>query len=262
MIYSVHLLEFFIGLQFVGADSAEEAISLLYTLRAANRGVLFAYSVEVDENEATGASFSSSSETMDSPTASSVSFPVGQQHTGPGSELVLKDAAYKRIVDEMIHCIDVAADFEDGVFDKGNGNVSWRETAANIRADVDAVESSKGGKRTWVAVKMTALLPDAHALIALSSHITASKSQSRLKLLGHSRAEDTVPFPGAARIEDLNVLSLSVPAPILAGDGAARTPGMTPAQIRDLRELYADLRRICIKARERGVKIIVDAEYR
>jgi proline dehydrogenase len=38
---------------------------------------------------------------------------------------------HKRIVDEMIRCIDVAADFEDGIADK-----------------------FRGGRRTWVAVKI------------------------------------------------------------------------------------------------------------
>ncbi|KAH9487282.1 Proline dehydrogenase 1, mitochondrial [Psilocybe cubensis] len=234
--------------QFVGADSAEEAIPLLRTMRAANRGVLFAYSVEVDENEATGASISSSSaETVDLPTTSFASSSVGQQHAGPGSESIPKAPPYKRIVDEMIHCIDVAANFEDGVYDRSNGVHGWKET--------------NRGKRTWVAVKMTALLPDAHALIALSSHIVASKSRSKSKFLGSSLPEDAIPFPGAAKIEDLGVLSLASPAPISGDDDAARAPVISASQIRELRELYSNLRRICIKAQERGVKVIVDAEY-
>ena len=51
---------------------------------------------------------------------------------------------------------------------------------------------------------------------------------------------------------DLDVLYGRAPpaAPLADGDLAA------------LRELHADLVRICERARERGVKIIIDAEYR
>ncbi|PPQ68478.1 hypothetical protein CVT25_008404 [Psilocybe cyanescens] len=239
--------------QFVGADSAEDAVPLLYTLRAANQGVLFAYSVEVDENEATGASFSSSSsaERVDSPTPSSV-----PHHAGSVLQLDSNDAPHKRIVDEMLHCIDVAADFEAGVYDEGNGNGNGNR---NNDIEPSSTTTTKGGKRTWVAVKMTALLPDAHALIALSSHIVDSK-----KTLSSVHPEGAVPFPGAARMEDLDVLAPSQSSPlppVQVNFNPARTPGMTSAQIRDVRELYADLRRICVRARERGVKVIVDAEY-
>lgn len=89
----------------MGADTAVGAIPLLHSLRASNKGALFAYSVEVDESEAT-ASLS--------------------RHEAP---------PYKRIVNEMIHCIDVAADFEDTI-----------------------VGSSPSGRRTWVAVKMACQL--------------------------------------------------------------------------------------------------------
>ncbi|KAG6855380.1 hypothetical protein H0H87_003919 [Tephrocybe sp. NHM501043] len=94
--------------QFVGGDTAEKTLPLLYKLRAVNKGALFAYSVEVDENEAMSASTSKKSES----------------------------SPYKRIVDEMVHCIDVAADFEDGL----SGKVHT-------------------GRRTWVAVKMVRTLP-------------------------------------------------------------------------------------------------------
>ncbi|KAF8972552.1 FAD-linked oxidoreductase-like protein [Flammula alnicola] len=179
--------------QFVGADTAEGAIPLLRSLRAANQGVLFAYSVEVDENEA------------------------------------IADALpYKRIVDEMLHCIDIAADFEASLAGK-------------------TVADGPHGRRTWVAVKMTALLPDAHALIALSSHITASR-----KALPSSSREAMVPFPGSAIIEDLDI--------ILKSPSSDHSP-LTPSQILSIRELYADLVRICTRATEKGVKLILDAEY-
>ncbi|EEB98697.1 hypothetical protein MPER_01750, partial [Moniliophthora perniciosa FA553] len=39
--------------QYVGGDTALETVPLLHNLRLANKGALFAYSIEVDENEAT-----------------------------------------------------------------------------------------------------------------------------------------------------------------------------------------------------------------
>lgn len=77
---------------------------LLEQLRAENKGCLFAYSVEVDEEEA-----------------------AGQTH---GKTTV---PVHKRIVDEMIHSIDVAANFENQYI---------------------ADKSSPEGRRTWVAVKL------------------------------------------------------------------------------------------------------------
>ncbi|KAF8907642.1 FAD-linked oxidoreductase-like protein [Gymnopilus junonius] len=214
--------------QFVGADTAEESIPLLHSLRAANKGVLFAYSVEVDEKEATGASTSlSSTDTIpNSPPPSSVS---------PSA-----DGAYTRIVDEMVHCIDVAADFEDGL-SKNSG-------VADNSFTHETVPVNAKGRRTWVAVKMTALLPDANALRALSARIVASR-----KALPSPEA--LVPFPGSPRIEDLGIIS----SPLTTNPN--NLPPLTPEQIRDIRELYANLHRICKRASERGVKIIMDAEY-
>ncbi|KAF9556320.1 FAD-linked oxidoreductase [Agrocybe pediades] len=199
--------------QFVGADSAEEAIPLLKSLRAANRGVLFAYSVEVDEDEASGASGPRSSVASDSDPSSS------STHSFPS------DAVQKRIVEETIHCIDVAADFESQLARKGS----------------KAAVMTGSGRRTWVAVKMTALVPDAGALIALSSYII----ESRKSLKG--LPETTIPFPGSARTQDLDVLS----KPSL----------LSPFHVHCIQELYSDLHRICTRAREMGVKVIVDAEY-
>ena len=91
--------------QFVGAETAEEAIPLVAELRAENKGCLFAYSVEVDENEAAG------------------------KAAGKGKNV---QPVHKQSVQEMIHSIDVAADFEDKHLPVG---------------------SSKG-RRTWVAIKL------------------------------------------------------------------------------------------------------------
>jgi proline dehydrogenase len=125
---------------------------------------------------------------------------------------------YKRCVDEMIRSIDVAADFEDDVVGKESHN----------------------GRRTWVAIKMTALLPDAQSLIALSSHIMATRPQ-------HS---PSIPFPGCPRPSDLNVF-----------DGKTDSRFLDDKDISSLRELYSNLQRICLRAQQRGVKLIIDAEY-
>lgn len=73
-------------------------------LREENTGCLFAYSVEVDEAEAAGK--------------------VTQ---------IEKEPVHKRIVQEMIRCIEVAGDFEDN--------------------HLHAAASGKG-RRTWVAIKL------------------------------------------------------------------------------------------------------------
>ncbi|KAJ6509120.1 FAD-linked oxidoreductase [Mycena vulgaris] len=176
--------------QFVGGDSAAETLPLLRSLRSANTGTLFAYSVEVDEAEAMAASGS------------------GSAHKSP----------HKAIVEEMIHCIDVAADFEDGIGAK------------------------QTGRRTWVAVKITALLPDASALIRLSSHILTTRPPT---------SSPHVVFPGMPTSTDLDVLYTP----------KASKGSLSNADLQMLRELHTDLDTICARAQARGVRIIIDAEY-
>ncbi|KAJ3873721.1 FAD-linked oxidoreductase [Lentinula edodes] len=177
--------------QFVGGDTAQGTLPLLSSFRAANKGVLFSYSIEVDENEATASNTSSKKKTQ----------PV-----------------HKRCVDEMVRSIDVAADFEDSIVG----------------------QHARSGRRTWVAIKLTALLPDAQSLIALSSHILATQPQH----------EPSIPFPGCPRPTDLNVLNTTADSKFLS-----------EKDIASLRELYSDLRRISLRAQERGVKLLIDAEY-
>ena len=100
-------------MQFVGSETAEDALPLLERYRAENKGCLFAYSVEVDEDEAAGKSKDKVK---------------GQQ------------PVYKQIIQEMIHSIDVAANFEDTHLPAG----------------------STSGRKTWVAVKLVcAVFPQA-----------------------------------------------------------------------------------------------------
>ncbi len=88
----------------MGADTAEGAIPLLEQFRKENKGCLFAYSVEVDEAAAAG--------------------------KGKGGKEVLP--MHKQIIQEMVHSVDVAADFEDK----------------------HRIGRSLRGRRTWVAVKL------------------------------------------------------------------------------------------------------------
>ncbi|OCH94220.1 FAD-linked oxidoreductase [Obba rivulosa] len=176
---------------FVGGDTAEDAIPLLEQLRAENKGCLFAYSVEVDEAEAAGKANDA------------------KHH---------QQSPHKQIVAETLHCIDVAADFEDK--HRQSGGVA--------------------GRKTWVAIKLTAMVPRASALIHLSKYLTSTRPE----------LSEPVPFPGRPRSTDLDALSTRTLGDIL-----------TESDLSELRELYEDLGKICAHAQKRGVKIIVDAEH-
>ncbi|KAL4244149.1 Proline dehydrogenase [Abortiporus biennis] len=175
--------------QFVGGDTAHEAVPVMESLRAENKGCLLVYSVEVDEEEAAGNGKSE------------------------------KELVHKRVVEEMIRSIEVAADFEDA----HSGN------------------SSKG-RRTWVAVKLTAMLPDAQSLLDLSKHIVQTRPPP----------PSPIAFPGNPHATDLNVLY----SPLSYPDNP-----LSEQDIVDLKDLHEDLFRICTRAQERGVKVIIDAEH-
>ncbi|KAG5641506.1 hypothetical protein DXG03_005078 [Asterophora parasitica] len=181
-------------LQFVGGDTAQDSIPVLQRLRAANKGALLVYSVEVDEK---AASREHGASTPTSP--------------------------HKRIVDEMLLSIDVAADFEDTL-------------------------GTKQDRKTWVAIKLSALLPDAHALARLSAHLVATRPAPYSSL----QCPDAIPFPGCAHPADLTVLATT---------NAAPTNHLTPTDLAALHALYQSLRLICARAHTRGVRVTVDAEY-
>jgi len=187
--------------QFVGGDTAHQTVPLLQSLRASNKGALFGYSVE---GQASGKTLSLTS---------------SRDGTKP---------VHKRIVDEMVRCIDVAADFEDSLGAGGAGN-----------------------RMTWVATKMTALVPDAQALLNLSSYLVHQRmiQNNTRKEQGASSVE--IAFPGCPMSSDLDVLYTSDPV----------CNGLTTENIDVLKDLHADLVRICTRAQERGVKIIIDAEH-
>ncbi|KAH9075671.1 FAD-linked oxidoreductase [Lactarius deliciosus] len=175
--------------QFVGGSTALSCIPLIRQLRAENKGALFAYSVEADADDAASGAPS------------------------------LRKPVHKRIVQEMIRSINVAADFEDS------------------RASAD--ESS--GRRTWVAIKLSALLPNPDTLLHLSAHLS-SLHAIRLRAISWLSTVRTISRSSSRMISRL----------------------VRHLQRRiwpDLGELLVDLNRICSRARERNVRLIVDAEY-
>jgi proline dehydrogenase len=98
----------------------QDTLPLLNQLRAENKGVLFAYSVEVDESEATQQPATSSSSTH-------------SRQSGT------QQPAHKIIVDHLLRSIDVAADFEDRYLHEyahGHGDASPED------------------RKTWVAIKL------------------------------------------------------------------------------------------------------------
>ena len=83
---------------------------------------------------------------------------------------------------------------------------------------------------------MTALLPNAHALINLSEYIT----NARLRL----RKDTRIPFPGCPRLRDLDVVL-----------SPCTGVGLEPEDVRELKELHDNLVWICTRAEERGVRV-------
>lgn len=63
---------------------------------------------------------------------------------------------------------------------------------------------------------------------------------------------EPVAFPGKPRPSDLDVLYSK----------STRNSPLTQEEAEELRELHEDLNRICTRAQERGVKVIIDAEHR
>ncbi|KAF9218385.1 FAD-linked oxidoreductase [Gyrodon lividus] len=185
---------------FVGGETVHGAYPLLSRLRGENMGILLAYSVEVDQDEAAGAR-------------------QHDRHTQDlGARKSEEQPVHKRIVAEMIRSIDVAADFEDKL---GTHGVM--------------------GRRTWVAVKLTALLPNARALRNLSLHLMRTRPA----------LSPPVPFPGTPESADLAVLYTRIP------EGST----LTIEDVEDLKELYNDLNSICTRAKERRVRVLLDAEH-
>lgn len=89
-------------------------------------------------------------------------------------------------------------------------------------------------------------MPDPQSLINLSAYLIHTRPPA-----------SPVEFPGYATPHDLDILYSGIGEKQKAmGMGE-----LSSEDISALRELHADLERICLRAEERGVRIIVDAEY-
>jgi proline dehydrogenase len=86
----------------------------------------------------------------------------------------------------------------------------------------------------------SALLPNPAALIHLSAYLASL------------HARDSTPFPGCPSTDDLSALKSNDPPPGLT---------LSAQDLSDLRELHEKLIRICMRAQERHVCVILDAEY-
>ncbi|KAI0825333.1 FAD-linked oxidoreductase [Trametes gibbosa] len=97
------------------------------------------------------------------------------------------------------------------------------------------------GRRTWVAIKLSAMVPDAESLRRFSKYLVDNRVQTI----------PPVAFPGCPLPTDLDVLAVPSKA----------TTTLTEADVTALVELRQDLVIICTRAKERGVRLIFDAEY-
>ncbi|KAB5591466.1 hypothetical protein CTheo_5070 [Ceratobasidium theobromae] len=121
----------------------------------------------------------------------------------------------------------------------------WKKNVEEMRASVDFAgdfeDTQKGSRKTWVAIKLSALVSSADSLKRMS------------KFLLQSRPKDDVPFPGTPGSFDMVVFKGSRDALIKGG--------LTEEDIDSLRTLYEDLRNVCSRARNRGIRLIFDAEH-
>ncbi|KAL5518438.1 PUT1_2 [Sanghuangporus vaninii] len=133
------------------------------------------------------------------------------------------------VIKEFTKCIDTAGDFEDSWQAKmGKG-----ETGAEL-----------GGRKTFVAMKLTALIPNPNTLLNLSRYLTHTRSSS----------SPNVPFPGVPRPTDLDILSVD------PFDLPPTCP-LTKEDLESLNALKEELFKLCRRAKERGISVCIDAEY-
>ncbi len=202
--------------KFVGGDTAEDVLPLLAELRSQNKGALFAYSVEVDEKEAAGIA------------------KAGAAESGSGSSKL----PYMRNVDEMMHSIDVAADFEDRLANE-RGSDFGRKTWVAVK--LVRAESNSTRIHSTLQTEQTALLPDSNALIKLSALLAKNRPVNK-----------QIAFPGCPSPPDLTAFY----------EKSLSNSHLSAIDIEDLKNLHNNLVRICSRAQERGVRINVDAEHR
>ncbi|KAG9124342.1 hypothetical protein FRC07_011979 [Ceratobasidium sp. 392] len=129
--------------------------------------------------------------------------------------------------------------------EEGAPGAQWKKNVEEILASVnfagDFEDTQGGGRKTWVAVKLTALLPSPDSLKRMSTFLLAS------------RPKNDVSYPGTPGSTDLLILQNL--------ESSRSFNGLTEDDVKALRELYQDLRKICVRAKDRGVRITVDAEH-
>ena len=123
----------------------------------------------------------------------------------------------QRALESTLHSIDIAGDFEE---------------------TLSASASPTTG--TWVAVKLSTLLPDPNSLWVLSDWIVRQHTDTD--------PQPQIPFPGAPAAQDLQHFFQS-------NDDHNITQ-----HFQSLQNLHAHLRKICTRARDRGIRLTIDAE--
>ncbi|KAF8741928.1 Proline dehydrogenase, partial [Rhizoctonia solani] len=136
----------------------------------------------------------------------------------------------------LVYSVEADGDVKGAQWEK---NVQEILSSVNFAGDFEDTQS--GGRKTWVAVKLTALLPSPDSLKRLSTFLLASRPKSN------------VPYPGTPDVTDVAFFS--------KGQGSLPVKGLSSEDITALHELYQSLRQICAQAKKRGVRITVDAEH-
>ncbi|KAF8319865.1 FAD-linked oxidoreductase-like protein [Cantharellus anzutake] len=120
------------------------------------------------------------------------------------------------------------------------------EMAHSIRVAGDLESRSDGypGGKTWVALKLSALLRDPQCMERFSIYLNSSRSPKTL----------SVPYPHTNEPGDLAIFTNPKFAP--PPDSI-----MNLDDVSAIRSLYDELRRLCIIAKEKGVALVFDAEH-
>ena len=121
-------------------------------------------------------------------------------------------------LESILHSIDIAGEFEESL---------------------STSSSAPPTTGTWVAIKLSTLLPDPSALWVLSDWIVHQHIDTEFQL--------QIPFPGAPAAQDLQLFLHSNDHNIAQ-------------HIQSLRNLHIHLRKICTRARDRGIRLAIDAE--
>ncbi|KAL5535007.1 PUT1_2 [Sanghuangporus sanghuang] len=154
---------------------------------------------------------------------------VDEHASSASADSSSKKLVNTEVIKEFTKCIDTAGDFED----------SWRAKMGKGETGAEL-----GGRKTFVAMKLTALIPNANTLLNFSKHLTRTRSKS----------SPNVPFPGAPRPTDLDILSVD------PFDLPPTCP-LTKEDLESLNALKEELFKLCRRAKERGVSVCIDAEY-